>query len=121
MVKRLSIPISMNKLELYQRLYMQSNNSSFPIFLFTNNKDTKIVFTFFYKFYNCAYALFTRFSSNWKILFIGFSNTIKDMYQYFGFHFVTKSILYHMFDDQISVHREFKSYLEISFPFLNMQ
>ena len=33
-----------------------------------------------------------------KTLFIGFSNTIKDMYQYFGFHLITKSILYHMLE-----------------------
>ena len=57
MVKRLSIPISMNKLEPYQRLYMQSNNSSFPIFLFTNNKDTKIVITFFFTNFTTVYIL----------------------------------------------------------------
>ena len=91
------MPTSMNKLESYQRLCMQSNRSSFPIC--TKNKDTKILFTFFFTNFTTVHMLYSHASLRiGKTLFIGFSNTIKDMYQYFGFHLITKSILYHMFE-----------------------
>ena len=98
MVKRLSMPTSMNKLESYQRLCMQSNRSSFPIFT-KKQRYKNFVHIFIFTNFTTVHMLYSHASLRiGKTLFIGFSNTIKDMYQYFGFHLITKSILHHMLE-----------------------